>query len=101
MDQVVSSGISGRILKVIKNLYSQAKSCVNVSGKNSEYFSCNIGVRQGENLSQLLFSLYLADLNEFISRSCKGLEKIQEMDQLVHDPTEDLVLKVIYFDVRG
>ena len=38
-----------------------------------------------------LFSLYLADLNEFISRSCKGLEKIQEMDQLVHDPTEDLV----------
>ena len=27
----------------------------------------------------------------FISRSCKGLEKIQEMDQLVHDPTEDLV----------
>ena len=56
-----------------------------------EYFSGNVGVRQGENLSPLLFSLYLADLNEFISRSCKGLEKIQEMDQLVHDPTEDLV----------
>ena len=48
-------------------------------------------VRQGENLSPLLFSLYLADLNEFISRSCKGLEKIQEMDQLVQDPTEELV----------
>ena len=31
------------------------------------------------------------DFNEFISRSCKGLEKIQEMDQLVHDQTEDLV----------
>ena len=89
--KLLSSGISGRILKVIKNLYSQAKSCVNVNGKNSEYFSCNVGVRQGENLSPLLFSLYLADLNEFISRSCKGLEKIQEMDQLVHDPTEDLV----------
>ena len=38
----------------------------------------------------MVFSLYLADLNEFISRSCKGLEKIQEMDQLVHDPAEDL-----------
>ena len=86
---MLSSGISGRILKVIKNLYSQAKSCVNVSGK--KYFSCNVGARQGENLSPLLFSLYLADLNEFISRSCKGLEKIQEMDQLVQDPTEDLV----------
>ena len=88
---MLSSGISGRILKVIQNLYSQAKSCVNVSGKNSEYFSCNVGVRQGENLSPLLFPLYLADLSEFISRSCEGLEKIQEMDQLVHDPAENLV----------
>ena len=88
---MLSSGISGRILKVIKNLYSQAKACVNVSRQNSEYFSCNVGVRQEENLSMLLFSLYLADPNEFISRSCKGLEKIQEMDQLVQDPTEDLV----------
>ena len=33
-NKLLSSGISGRILKVIKNLYSQAKSCVNVSGKN-------------------------------------------------------------------
>ena len=89
--KLLSSGISGRILKVIKNLYSQAKACVNVSRQNSEYFSCNVGVRQEENLSMLLFSLYLADPNEFISRSCKGLEKIQEMDQLVQDPTEDLV----------
>ena len=32
--KLLSSGISGRILKVIKNLYSQAKSCVNVCGKN-------------------------------------------------------------------
>ena len=31
--KLLSSGISGRILKVIKNLYSQAK-CVNVSEKN-------------------------------------------------------------------
>ena len=30
--KLLFSGISGRILKVIKNLYSQAKSCVNVSG---------------------------------------------------------------------
>ena len=32
----------------------------------SEYFSCNIGVRQGENMSPFLFSLYLNDLQQFI-----------------------------------
>ena len=33
---------------------------------DSDYFPCNVGVRQGENLSPLLFSIYLNDLKDFI-----------------------------------
>ena len=32
----------------------------------SEYFASNVGVRQGENLSPLLFSLYINDLEEYL-----------------------------------
>ena len=38
---------------------------------------CNIGVRQGENLSPLLFLIYLQNLKSFISRGLKGIEHMQ------------------------
>jgi hypothetical protein len=38
----------------------------------SDYFPCSIGVRQGENLSPLLFSLFL---EEYLTNShCKGVQ---------------------------
>jgi hypothetical protein len=46
----------------------------------SEYFPCNIGVRQGENLSPFLFSIYLNDLQQFLEeRNVCGLDCISEI----------------------
>ena len=43
-------------------MYSKANSCVRVNGNTSQFFSCNKGVRQGCNLSPLLFCLFISDL---------------------------------------
>ena len=61
--------INGKCYKLIKNLYLNIKSCVTVNGERSMRFPCDIGVRQGENLSPLLFSIYLNDLEQFLSQS--------------------------------
>ena len=76
-----SSGISGRILDVIKNMYLKAKSCVAINGGQSECFPCHIGVRQGENLSPLMFSIYLADLNNFLASKCTGLDYLNNIQE--------------------
>ena len=47
-------------------MYENIKSCVRINNETSAFFPSECGVRQGENLSPLLFSMYLDDLENFI-----------------------------------
>ena len=71
--KLFSTGIHGRIFNVVKSIYKEAQSCVRHNGEVSQLFPCNNGVRQGDNLSPLLFSIYLNDLQVFLSKQCKGI----------------------------
>ena len=53
---------------VILNMYNDVKSCITYNNCKSTYFSCDIGVRQGENLSPFLFALFLNDLQSFLEK---------------------------------
>ena len=71
--KLLKQGISGKILLVIQNMYEGAKSCVRANGKMSEFFRCTAGVRQGENLSPILFAIYLNDFQSFLAERVDGL----------------------------
>ena len=47
-------------------MYSNIKSCFSLKNTKSDFFYSNCGVRQGENLSPVLFSLFLNDLEEYL-----------------------------------
>lgn len=73
--KLLGNGINGKIFRVIHNLYQNIKSCVEHAGEQSNFFNSYCGVRQGENLSPILFSLYLNDLEEFLTNSnCSGVK---------------------------
>ncbi len=64
--------VNGKLLKIIHSMYNNIKSCVMVDKKMSDTFKCNMNVRQGENLSPLLFVLYVCDIKEkLIEYNCK------------------------------
>ena len=67
--KLIHQGISGKIFNVIRSIYSNIKSCVFAKGEQSEYFVSNVGMRQGKNLSPLLFSLYVNDLEVFLQQN--------------------------------
>ena len=55
---MLASGILSKSFHVLNKMYEKAKSSVELTAEAQSYFfTCTIGVRQGANLSPLLFSL--------------------------------------------
>ena len=77
-EKLINSGIDGKIVRVIVNLYNDAKSCVMVDGICSDYFKSLVGVRQGENLSPILFALFINDFKDYLNLEMLGLSTIAE-----------------------
>ena len=85
--KVIENGINGKILRVIYNMYENAKSYVKQESIISGIFACNMGVRQGENLSPLLFAIFLNDFEISLSSKYNGLTTINELSRIIG--TED------------
>ena len=56
-----------------------AKSYIIYSIVKGELFKCKVGVIQGENLSPLLFALYINNLHEFLPNSLNWLQMVGSM----------------------
>ena len=63
-------------------MYKSAKSCVAINGLLTDNCSCLIGVSQGENLSPLLLSLYLNNLQQFLQEVHMSLKKTRDLLKL-------------------
>ena len=62
--------VSGKVLRIIlNNMYKSIKACVMDNGMQSVLFESHVGLRQGENLSPLLFALFLNDMETFFCRA--------------------------------
>ena len=72
-------------------MYQSAKSCVALDGVLSDIFLCMTEVRQGENLSLLLFSIFLNDLSTFLEPASHGLNVIKNISTDVDDPLSSVL----------
>ena len=62
--KLIKIGVRGKILNVIRGMYSSVKSRVKYQNELSSEFECYLGVRQGECLSPFLFSMYINDIED-------------------------------------
>ena len=73
--KLIKLGVRGKILSVMRGMYSSVKSRVKYQNELNSDFECNLGVRQGECWSPFLFSLYINDLeDEFYLHGIDGIE---------------------------
>ena len=62
-----SMGVHGRSLDSLKEMYQQVKMAVRLGGQVGETFSADLGVKQGDPLSPLLFGLFIDRFESFLS----------------------------------
>ena len=71
-------------------MYTKAMSCIKINDSYmSDFFECNQGARQGENLSPLLFPICLNYMKDFVSKSFNGLTMVSD---LINDKLQTKVL---------
>ena len=94
--KLLACDIKGKIMKLIFNLYQNTKACVKLNNQLSHSFNCNIGVRQGDNLSPLLFAIYLNDFEQFMSTKYYGLKTLKDLYTNAATNDEMLTLLKLY-----
>jgi hypothetical protein len=71
-------------------------SCVRLGCSSSSFFNNNVGVREGENLLPVPFSLFLNDLTEFLSHSYDGLVHSYQLSQMLFN-SQQMHSTVVYY----
>jgi hypothetical protein len=67
--KLYNAGVEGKLLRLLRDMYSKVKSCVKQCNSYSDYFEFAVGLRQGEVLSPILVSLFLDDLEQALTNN--------------------------------
>ena len=59
---LLRAGVKGRMIRILKSMYSTIKACVGCGSSCTEYSDCLQGLKQGCLLSPTLFSLFINEL---------------------------------------
>lgn len=72
--RLAQSGIKGKMWRMIRALYASTKSTVFSGGLDSDVFDIDLGVRQGDILSPLVFSIFFNGLIDSLRAKGYGVE---------------------------
>lgn len=92
-ERLYSMGCGSKFVGLLEDLYSKAYVSVRGNGGTSGSVRITRGILQGEVLSPTLFTLFLADLEEFlIDRGIRGVSLNHAMTMIILAYADDLVL---------
>ena len=85
MHKLESNGISGPLLNLIRDFFSERQERVLLNGKNSDWRHISAGVPQDSVLGPLFFLVYINDLVDNISSDVKLFARDTSLFTVVYD----------------
>lgn len=78
-------GVQGNLFKILISMYSNLRGAVKVGdGKLSQSFHCNVGTRQGDVTSTIIFNLYINELSSFLrSKGHRGIFITEQIADII------------------
>ena len=73
--KLFKSGLHGRVIETLHNLYQKTYFRLKVQGKLSPCVFDSLGVNQGGSASDVLFRRYMADIGEYLNKSLVSVSK--------------------------
>src|SRR3954463_6912659 len=67
-------GVNGKVWRVIRNIYEVVESTVILGEELTEWFSVELGLKQGCTLSPLLFLIFVEGLSQKLRKCSVGLK---------------------------
>ena len=71
--KLLKLGIGGRYYSLLKSMYSETTACIKLANGLSESFNMNLGIKQGDCLSPILFNIFINDIHEIFDNTCDGV----------------------------
>ena len=91
-NKLASMGLSTKMLNILQSMYGKATSKVSANNTYSASFPCRKGVGQGCNLSPLLFSLFINNLETYLTSNESGSFTLSSLQTHLLLFADDLML---------
>ena len=68
---MINKGLKGKVIKVLASMYSNLKACIQLDDRLTRFIRCDIGTRQGDISSPIIFNLFINDLCTLLRQQCR------------------------------
>ena len=90
-EKLLNMNVCGKVLNIIRDMYKKTKLCVKHRMEYSHFFVSNIGLLQGENLSPIMFSMFINDLKLFLHNDANLSTLINTAETAGAETLDDLM----------
>ena len=90
--KLLNYGISTKFVKVLKDMYSRLQACIQLTSGISAPFPSLVGLKQGCNLSPILFNLFINELVDKLNANLTDAPKLGQVKVSCLLYADDLVL---------